>query len=489
MVSAMEWGFYGRQVELQQLRSILQRNRWFFAKLSGRRRIGKTTLIQRALLGGSRPVLYMQIPDSGPAGVLSALRDAFETFAITPDVTPLPTTLSELATTIGVLSRAGYIVVLDEFQYFHRKVLSEFTSHLQREVDRLSADAASVPGGLFVLGSIHTELTALLDDRDAPLYNRVTDTIEVGHLDVASVLEVLRAHADDAPDRLLMLWNLFEGVPKFFRDCFEQGALASDPSELLLRMFFQSSAPLRNEADNWFLHELRGRYDVVLKFIARHPGCSNGDLDTAVRNVSPETAEQTAGYVKILTERYELVERRLPIFAKKKERKGRYYVRDNFLRSWLAAIAPFAAATNFQPTNVLIHRSLDRLRESEGHGFERLVKSLYEERSRKGLPGFPLTHQIDGYWDSQGTEIDLVAVDEVGGRIRFGSCKRSPDRLLESLAITDGHIARFLTQLPKYSGYARERVAFAPTITAPLASELVKRGWIPEDLPRLTEGL
>ena len=45
----MEWGFYGRHAELEQLRAILGRGRWFFAKLSGRRRIGKTTLIQQAM--------------------------------------------------------------------------------------------------------------------------------------------------------------------------------------------------------------------------------------------------------------------------------------------------------------------------------------------------------------------------------------------------------------------------------------------------------
>src|SRR5688500_14456694 len=101
----MDWGFYGRHVELDQLKAILQRNRWFFVKLSGRRRIGKTTLIQRALAEGSRRVLYMQVPDSGPAGVLSAVRDAFETFAVDAGQFRLPTTLSELASTIADLAQ------------------------------------------------------------------------------------------------------------------------------------------------------------------------------------------------------------------------------------------------------------------------------------------------------------------------------------------------------------------------------------------------
>lgn len=484
----MEWGFYGRQQELEQLRAILGRGRWFFAKLSGRRRIGKTTLIQQALRGTDRPVLYMQVPDSGPAGVLSTVRDAFDTFGIDRSHVPVPTTLSAFAKTVGTLARAGTIVVLDEFQYFHRKALSEFTSHLQREVDALTADAAAVSGGLFVLGSIHTELTSLLEDRSAPLYNRATDHVDVRHLDIASVLAILRAHSEPTPERLLLLWNLFEGVPKFYRDCFEQGVLNAPPDELLRKMFFQSSAPLRNEADNWFLHELRGRYDVVLKYIARQPGCTSGDLDAYVRTVSPELVEQTAGYVKVLTERYELVERRLPIFAKKKERKGRYYVRDNFLRAWLAALAPAVAAVNFRPTSTLVAQALQRLTDTEGHGLERLVATLYEERSRKDLPGFTLTHQIDGYWDAQGTELDLVAVDESDQRIRFATCKRSADKLLASLATTDGHIARFLQQLPR-PDWAVEKVAIAPDVPAPLADQLRARGWLVEDLKTLTAGL
>jgi len=90
---------------------------------------------------------------------------------------------------IARLAEAGYVVALDEFQYFHRKPLFDFCSLLQGEVDRLSARAGDVAGGLIVLGSLHAEMTALLDDRQAPLFNRTTDTLELGHLDIGSVLE------------------------------------------------------------------------------------------------------------------------------------------------------------------------------------------------------------------------------------------------------------------------------------------------------------
>ena len=86
---------------------------------------------------------------------------------------------------------------------------------------------------------IHTEMMALLEDRTAPLYNRVTDTIDLTHLDIGSILSILQEHADPTPERLLFLWNLFEGVPKFYRDCYEQEVLAADRKALLRRIFLK----------------------------------------------------------------------------------------------------------------------------------------------------------------------------------------------------------------------------------------------------------
>lgn len=484
------WGFYGRGTELQQLETILRRQRWFFARITGRRRIGKTTLVQEALRAvGAKEVLYVQIPDSAPAGVVSAFADAMETFRIDEDRFARPTSLLEMAHVIGDMARAGLVVALDEFQYFARAHVHEFTSHLQAVVDALSRDAASVSGGLFVLGSLHTELVALLENRDAPLYNRTTDHVELGHLDIASVLEILSQHADREADRLLFLWNLFEGVPKFYRDCFEQGVLNADRRSVLKQMFFQSSSPLKSEADNWFLSELRGRYNVVLKYVARHPGCSHADLTAHVRQVSRQSPEQVGGYLATLNDKYRMIEKRLPIFAKPKARSGRYYIRDNFLRSWLAGLSNPVSALNFRPVDELVAQADERLMDAEGFGLERLVAALYEERSRKALGDFPLSQRIDGYWDRKGIEIDLVALDELGERIRFGTCKRSAEKLQNSLALTDIRIESFLDAHQHYRSWTVERVAIAPLLDGPTRKAVERCGYVGQDLRDLTAGL
>ena len=130
---------------------MLSRGRWFFLQISGRRRIGKTRLVQELLQPEQRErVLYIQIPDSDPAGVVSTARDFMENFGVSG---PLPHDLRSLAVRIGQLCTEGWIVALDEFQYFSHKALYPFTSELQSEVDRLAA-TPEVRGGLIVLASL-----------------------------------------------------------------------------------------------------------------------------------------------------------------------------------------------------------------------------------------------------------------------------------------------------------------------------------------------
>lgn len=482
-MSRQGWQFYGRHLELQQMKRILARQRWFFLQISGRRRIGKTALIQQALAAsGHKKTLYIQIPDSDAVGVVAACNGYLETFGFESRVT----SLADLAQLIGRLVQDGYVVALDEFQYFHRKKLNDFCSHLQAVVDQLGTISHEVPGGLIVLGSLHAEMTALLEDRDAPLFNRTTDTLELTHLDIRSVLEILEKHADLDPKRLLFLWSLFEGVPKFYRDAYEQGVLNASRDEVLERLFFASSSPLRNEADNWFLRELRGRYDMVLQYLATHPGCNNAELEASLAVISgPGEVKQVGGYLKILAERYQMIERRLPIFAKSTARSGRYYIRDNFLRAWLSALQKPVSASAFRPMEQLIRQADERLCEVEGYALEDLVAQIYEEHSRLGIGNFALTHQVVGYWDRSDVEIDLVALNEDEKKIRFGSCKRNPEKLLGSIEALKEGAERFLTAQKAYSGWDVEYVAISPEISADIRSQLNKAGVLPQSLSDL----
>lgn len=99
---------------------------------------------------------------------------------------------------------------------------------------------------------------------------------------------------------------------------------------------------------------------------------------------------------------------------------------------------------------------------------------------------FPLTQRIQGYWDRHDTEIDLVAVSEGQGIIRFGSCKRSPQRLLSDINNFKGHVSRFLETMPKYKSWQKQYVGIAPTLDTQQREILHRHEIMGQDLGDLT---
>ena len=70
--------------------------------------------------------------------------------------------------------------------------------------------------------------------------------------------------------------------------------------------------------------------------------------------------------------------------------------------------------------------------------------------------------------------------------IRFGSCKRSADRLVSDISVLDGHVSRFLAAHPRYANWRIEKVSIAPSIAPEIRARLQAAGHIAQDLADLT---
>ena len=106
------WGFYGREEALEELGRIVNGGRWFFCRIEGRRRIGKTSLLSQLAKQAPRlsdQLVYMQVPDSDERDVATAFQrslldcDDELTKRLGPTVINFPT----MARAIGELCRAG----------------------------------------------------------------------------------------------------------------------------------------------------------------------------------------------------------------------------------------------------------------------------------------------------------------------------------------------------------------------------------------------
>ena len=167
------WQFYGRVEPLSDLRRIVRAERWFFCRIEGRRRIGKTSLLSQLAkddVSLSQRLIYMQVPDSDERDVATAFQRALKycDHSLAQSLSTAVVNFPTMTKAIGELCRAGLVVVIDEFQYFTRVVLKSFNSFLQAEIDKLR-DSNIKQGGLFVLGSLHADMNQLLEDKGAPL--------------------------------------------------------------------------------------------------------------------------------------------------------------------------------------------------------------------------------------------------------------------------------------------------------------------------------
>jgi len=128
-----DWAFYGREEPLIELRRIVGAKRWFFCRIQGRRRIGKTTLLAKLAEADadlSSRLIYMQVPDSDERDVASVFRRnlAESDSAMAKALAPGVKDFASMSLAISQLCTAGLVIVLDEFQYFTRAKLRPFNS-------------------------------------------------------------------------------------------------------------------------------------------------------------------------------------------------------------------------------------------------------------------------------------------------------------------------------------------------------------------------
>ncbi len=490
------WGFYGRTEELGAVLERMRERRWFFGAIRGRRRIGKTALIQQALTtfaedeAAGRRVLLVQIPDSSPADLAAVFRSGVREADLERHLdASLIRDLPGVAAAVGALCAAGVVVVLDEFQICHRGPLRGLPSLLQAQVDRLQdRDAA---GGLIVLGSVQAEMEALLYDRRAPLFGRTTFDLRLAPWDLRTVFEVCLDHGAGAPERCLTLWTLFGGVPKYWRHFAETDGLDAIPEwepwahQVCERLFLHADSPLREEGETLLARELHRNYLAILRTVAERRSCTHGEIQDAL----PELTS-LGPYLTTLTHDLRLLEKQLPMFAEARQRRARYVVSDAFLGAWLNVMQPACQAARIQPASQVAERLLPRLATLEGHAFERLVRDASEEASHAGAGDFPMTDRVRGYWNRpQPTpatiEIDLVAWNDAERRVRFGSCKRnSAAHDATSRREFHGHVDRFLSTKEgrRFREWHRELVLFSPEFSAQQRARLEADHWICRDL-------
>ena len=425
--------FYDREKEIGRLREIRERsaNAAQFTVVTGRRRVGKTALVRKAL--GDGPLLYFFVGRKSEAELCEGFQA--DVNSVLGDVLlGRSTRFGELFEGLMKLSkRIPFSLFLDEFQEFLRVNPGVF-GDMQRAWDLHHVESKI---NLVAGGSVNSLMNRIFRDRKEPLYGRQTAALAVRPFTTGVLRAILAEHASSrTPDDLLALWAFTGGVAKYVELLMDSGAFDRDAmiGELTREDSFflaEGRAALVDEFGKDY-----GTYFSILSAIAQGR--------TSRSEIAVALGRDPGGHLVRLEEDYGLIARRQPMFASPGEKNVRYALDDEFFRFWFRFVHRHAY--------LLEIRGNDRLRGIVERDWQVFSGFALERWHHEALVESGHFTRIGGWWDRNGeNEIDLIAADEEARSVAFYEVKRSPKRY--NLALLERKKDVFVKATDKFRGW------------------------------------
>lgn len=375
--------------------------------LRGRRRVGKSFLIDRSL-DGKRQVSF-QADEQDERGHLDVL--AQEAARLLPGNPPLVLADWDAAFDffIAQAEQKPLAVVLDEFQWM-AQAQPALPSILQRHWDRWQR--AGTPLTMILSGSALTMMEELLA-HSSPLYGRANYRPLVEPLDYRFAAQFARA--DATPEALLRRYAVLGGTPQY------QVWAGKGPLTGIIRDRILAKGESLYEEPLHLLREEQkirdpGTYFAVLRAIS-HGATQFNQIEQHARVESN---------LHVMLDRLEglgYIEKRLPVEVASKKPRSTYRIADPFFRFWFRYVFPNRSRLERGRADEFLKRIDADLDNFMGLVFEDCCRDWVGRYAPSGQ--FPNPESLGSWWSRDGQ----VAIDVVGtskGRYDLlGSCKWS----------------------------------------------------------------
>lgn len=402
--------FYDREIETETLRSIeiASRETAQMTVITGRRRIGKTTLIKHAY--EDQEMIYFFVARKSEALLCRELAETLRD-VLGEDLGEFSSMARLFSTVMRMAERRHFTLVFDEFQNF-RYVCEAFFSDMQNIWDS-NKDKAKI--NLVVCGSLYSMMTRIFDDRKEPLYGRATSRIRLRPFPLHTLREILGDNNPGyTPDDLLAMYMVTGGVAKYVEQLVSRRAFSKDE---IIRSVLSYGSYFIDEGKEVLSDEFGkdyGNYFSILSAIAS--GCNERG------QIKADTGIEAGGYLERLENTYDLLYRYRPYLASDKSRNIRYGIKDNFLNFWFRFIYKYRSAVEIGNLGYVRGKVAADYDTYSGLVLERYFRQAYRETG--------IYNVVTNYWEKDGrNEIDLIAVNEADKEMVIGEVKRNPDRI------------------------------------------------------------
>ncbi len=326
--------FTGRQAELDILRSELdvvrKSGEGRFVWVRGRRRVGKSRLVQEFCNHVNAPYAFYQAPRRDQTEALAAFTKSIAASSLpaadTFEGVSYPSWPSAIRAAVREVDPAQpAILVIDELPYL-AEFDSGFTADLQMAWDRTLERA---PVLLVCVGSDVRMMESMVEER-SPLFGRPTREMRVSPLNPVEVAEINSApDATAAVDRYLVLggfpllaptWPASAGLAAFLRK-----ALADDQTPFVTTALRILASEFESALQAERVIEAIGHGESAYNRIQARSGVKGNTLTDAL---------------DMLIEKKGLVAKDLPYAVPAGRKAAKYTVADPYLRFWLRFVGP-----------------------------------------------------------------------------------------------------------------------------------------------------
>ena len=420
--------FVGRERELASLNRLYLSDKFEFAVIYGRRRVGKTALINR-FISDKKAIYFMGVESNAKQNLENLSKNIIEFETGIQAETAFASFQAALEYVFKLAEKGRLILAIDEYPYVARSSKS-LASTLQLLIDKYKDRSKLM---LILCGSSMSYIEDHVLAYKAPLYGRRTSQMKIMPFDFAETCRCVQNFTDE---NKALVYGMVGGTPQYLLQMDDRLSI----EENIKNTFLNPASSLFEEPKNLLKQEVRepALYNAIITAIAN--GASR------MSEISTKVGEDTsvcATYLKNLMA-LGVVQKEAP-YGEKASRKSIYSIDDNMFRFWYRFVPENHSMIGRGAADLAYKRIAPYLSDYMGKVFEEICKQYLWRLLLSGESPVEFK-ELGRWWGTNPSvhcqmEIDIMGEQDKNTAL-FGECKWTNEKVdtgtLETLARRSG---------------------------------------------------